>query len=97
MTAATTYRQKADGGFLLSFHRVSSGPGSVSREDAHRGEHSQLPDAGPAGREGAGRGRARVGAHPPGVVAALGQARAPGSPTPRGQPWSLISWHCTTS
>lgn len=28
MTAATTYRQKADGGFLLSFHRVSSGPGS---------------------------------------------------------------------
>lgn len=52
MTTATTYRQKdrqADGGLLLSFHSVSSGPGSVSREDAHRGEHSQLPDAGPAG------------------------------------------------
>lgn len=42
MTAATTDSQtdrQVDGGLLLRFHSVSSAPGSVSREDAHRGEH----------------------------------------------------------
>lgn len=42
-------------------------------------------DAGLMGREGAGRGRARVGARPLGIVAVLDQARGPGPLTPRGQ------------